>query len=508
MKKYILLLFAILISFSAIAQNKILRYATIGEPPSLDQQVLTSDIATIIAQHMFEGLYTFNAAYAPVPMLAKGEKITNNGKTITIELRKDVVFHNGKKMTSKDVVASLDRWGEHGSRGRLLYDNVDSVKAKGKYKVVINLNKVSGPWKSVLAFVNGGPVIYPSEIVGKAGAKPIAIKDYVGTGPYKMGEWRANRYLELVRFDNYSSLKSPSDGYAGKREAIFDKLRFIPVPDVSTRVSGVQAGDYDYAEQISGDLFSQLKSDSSVKVVIVQGAIFGLVFMNSNHGIFKNNFALRRSVLAAVDMRPALKAAIGDDELWEASPSFMPKTSVWYSEAGANSYSQGDSEKAKQLAKAAGYNGEIINFMVSTNYIHHYDTAVVMVKQLLDAGFKVDLKVYDWATLISKRGDATQWDMFFTHHGFVPDPVLISVLNNNYPGWWVTERKEKLVNAFISTTDENERKRIWGEIQALIYEEVPTMKTGDIFNYNITSPKLKGIGEMSLVFPKFWGVSK
>ena len=53
-----------------------------------------------------------------------------------------------------------------------------------------------------------------------------------------------------------------ADGYAGARMANFDTIRFIPVPDVGTRVSGVQAGDYDYAEFISGDLYDSLQGQS------------------------------------------------------------------------------------------------------------------------------------------------------------------------------------------------------------------------------------------------------
>jgi len=64
-----------------------LRYATVGEPPSLDQQVITSDLATTIAHHMFEGLYTFNGSNAPVPLLASGETVSEDGKTIVISLR-------------------------------------------------------------------------------------------------------------------------------------------------------------------------------------------------------------------------------------------------------------------------------------------------------------------------------------------------------------------------------------------------------------------------------------
>ena len=130
-----------------------LRYATVGEPPSLDQQVVTSDLATTIAHHMFEGLYTFNAANAPVNLLASGDTVSEDGKTITISLRNDVTFHNGQPMTSADVVASMKRWGEFGSRGGLLFGNVDSIEASGDHEITLNLSQPFGPWKNLLAFI-------------------------------------------------------------------------------------------------------------------------------------------------------------------------------------------------------------------------------------------------------------------------------------------------------------------------------------------------------------------
>ena len=50
--------------------------------------------------------------------------------------------------------------------------------------------------------------------------------------------------------------------------------------------------------------------------------------------------------------------------------------------------------------------------------------------------------------LIEKRAQPDQWDLFFTHHGFVPDPILISVMNDNYPGWWATPEKKALKDRF------------------------------------------------------------
>lgn len=485
-----------------------LRYATVGEPPSLDQQVVTSDLATTIAHHMFEGLYTFNAANAPVNLLASGDSLSDDGKTITITLREDVKFHDGQAMTSADVAASLKRWGEFGSRGSLLFDNVDSVEATGDHEITITLSQPFGPWKNLMAFINGGPAIHPASIMETAGKEPIAPEDYIGTGPYKFVEWLPNRHIELERFDGYVSPAGDADGYGGARKAEFDTLRFMPVPDVGTRVAGLQAGDYDYAESIPGDLYADLEADSNVNTILNGGPIFGLVFMNSKEGPLKENFELRRAIQTALNKTPALQVAIGPEGLWRANGSFLPEGNVWHTDAGTESFSQGDAEAAQSMAKAAGYTGEPIKFMVSTNYPFHYDTAIVYTKQLAQAGFNVDLQVYDWATLIEKRAQPDQWDLFFTHHGFVPDPILISVMNDNYPGWWTTDEKTELKSKFTATSDPAERQAIWSDIQALIYEQVPTMKTGDIYTYNIASPELAGIGDATLIWPHFWNVSK
>jgi len=491
----------------AIADG-MLRYATVGEPPSLDQHVLTSDLATTIAHHMFEGLYTFNAANAPVNLLATGDSLSDDGKTITIGLRDDVKFHNGQSMTSADVVASMQRWGEFGSRGGLLFGNVDSVEASGEYEITIKMSAPFGPWKNLLAFINGGPAIYPASVMEGATKEPIAPEQYIGTGPYKFSEWQPNRHVELVRFDDYVSPPGEADGYGGARKAEFDTLRFIPVPDVGARVAGLQAGDYDYAESIPGDLYADLDADANVKTILNGGPIFGLVFMNSKEGPLKENFALRRAIQTAINKTPALQVAIGPEGLWRANGSFLPEGNVWFSDSGADNFSKGDAEASKTMAAEAGYSGDPIKFMVSTNYAFHYDKAIVYTKQLAQAGFNIDLQVYDWATLIEKRAQPDQWDLFFTHHGFVPDPILISVMNDSYPGWWTTEEKAALKDKFTASSDPAERQAIWAEIQALIYEQVPTMKTGDVYTYNIASPKLTGLGDATLIWPHFWNVSK
>src|SRR5690606_2233137 len=135
--------FAALLASPITAQT--LRYATVSEPPSLDIQMGTATLASTIGQHVFETLYAFDASAKPQPFLATGETISDDEKTITISLRDGVMFHDGDVMTAEDVAASLNRWSEFGSRGKLL--GLEKAEATGPLEVTLTLTAPNGAWK-------------------------------------------------------------------------------------------------------------------------------------------------------------------------------------------------------------------------------------------------------------------------------------------------------------------------------------------------------------------------
>jgi peptide/nickel transport system substrate-binding protein len=493
---------------SAWAQGTF-RFAMTDEPPHLDVQVTTATLTTLVNMHILETLYTFNSNLEPVPLLAESETISDDGKTVVITLRQGVPFHNGEEMMADDVVASLNRWGEHGGRGKVLYDHVASVEATGDYEVTITFKDVFGPWKNLLAFNNGGPAIMPAEIMESATAEPLPPEQIIGTGPFSFSEWRPNRYIEVVRFDDYAQPPGEPDGYAGRRDVSLDAIHFIAVPDVGTRVSGVQAGDYDYAELIPGDLYEELANDDSVVTIRAGIPEFPLIFFNSSDGIFKDNYALRQAVMAALNTDEALRIAVGPEELWDANGAVYRDGQFWYTDAGVENYPSGDLEEAKRLAAEAGYAGEPIRFMVSSSYPLHHDTGVVFEQQLEQAGFNIDLQIYDWPTLVNRRAEPGLWDIFETTHGAMPDPVLYTFMNDNYPGWWTSPEKEELEAKFTGTTDQEERQQIWTDLQRLMYEQVPIVKVGDVFTFDIASPQVEGLPEQQTMFwPVFWNAKK
>jgi peptide/nickel transport system substrate-binding protein len=193
-------------AFAAPAKGGVIDVATIGEPPTLDPVSSTADLVGIISQHVFETLYTFDKAWAPTPLLAASlPEISADGTVYRIPLRTGVKFHDGSVMTSKDVVASLQRWMKIGSRGKQVAANVVSVEADGDAAVKITLKSAYAPLTAFLAFNN------PAAIVVPAANNEDTLTKIVGTGPYMLKERKPDQYIQLVRFDGYASRPGEPD---------------------------------------------------------------------------------------------------------------------------------------------------------------------------------------------------------------------------------------------------------------------------------------------------------
>ena len=159
----------------------VLRVAHMSEPPTLDIPWGTAQITSIIMRHVNEGLFIFDNTFRPIPLLADSHTVSDTGLRHTINLRKNVRFHNGDELTSADVVASLTRWGRVASLGKLLWKNVASVDTPDTYTVALNLRQPSSSLISGLAETHA--VIYPKTSIEAADGGEL--KEFIGTGPYR-----------------------------------------------------------------------------------------------------------------------------------------------------------------------------------------------------------------------------------------------------------------------------------------------------------------------------------
>ena len=111
-----------------------------------DSHWTTANFVEYVTAHMYEALYTLDQNYQPVPMLAASlPTMSADGLAYTIpKLRQGVRFHNGKEMTSEDVVASLKRWGGYAAQAKPLWAAVEGIRAVDRYTVELRLKEKVG----------------------------------------------------------------------------------------------------------------------------------------------------------------------------------------------------------------------------------------------------------------------------------------------------------------------------------------------------------------------------
>src|SRR5437870_4435631 len=211
-------------ALSAEAQRKggVLRVGILGEPPALDAHWTTASITEMLTNHIYEGLYSLDSTNRPIPMLAESHTVSKDGLTYTFKLRQGVKFHNGKEMTSDDVVVSLARWGKQSIYGKALFAQVAEWKALDKYTVEMKLKEKSAIVLISLAVPNNFGAIYPKEIAEKF-APEVKATEFVGTGPFKLAEWKPDQYIRMVRCDEYKSRNEAPNGYGGGKTAYLDE---------------------------------------------------------------------------------------------------------------------------------------------------------------------------------------------------------------------------------------------------------------------------------------------
>ena len=486
---------------AAFAAGGAANLAMITEPQTLDPMGTTGDLVGTIMQHIYEPLYTFDANWKVMPMLADGmPKVSEDGLTHTITLRKGVKFHNGREMVADDVAASLQRWMELSPRGKAVAKEIDSVSAKDAYTIELKLKTLYAPLLAQLALPTSMAAIMPKETIAPQ------LKEFIGTGPYKFKERRPDQYTLLVRYEGYSPRSEPASGYGGKREAIIEELRFVPVPNANTRVEGALAGQFHYADQLPVESIGRLeKGTPNVVPIMTESFGFPYLVFNTKEGILASQ-PMRQAVQIAFGPEEMLGAAFGDKRFFVVEPNHFPKGTPFYSMEGADKYNRKDATKAKEMAAKADYKGQPVRIMASRQYEFHYNMALVMAEELKRAGIKADLQIVDWATLVQRRNDPKLWDIYVTHSGQFPEPMLSPPqLGDGAPGWWASPAKQAALTAFNQEMDPAKRGQLWGKVQEVIYDEVPYVNVGKFNSLAARSASLQNY--QPSVWPFFWNTS-
>lgn len=469
-------------------------------PPTLDAQITTIQAARHINLHIYETLYARDENGKPVPDLAEGVSISADGKTYTFALRKGVKFHNGKTMTSADVVASLERYRKIGANANLLSE-VESIAPKGPNEVVIKLKKVQSTLIDSLSSSTAPLAIYPAEEAAKE-ANKIA---YIGTGPFKFVELSPDSHVKLERFKDYSpnTHYTKRDGFAGRKEAYFDTVTFRFMPEAGARVAALQSGEVHLVETVDGPTKKRLETNPAFKVYPLLPFSFQII--KFNHAVPPTDkLEFRQAVVAALDMEEIMSIAYPD--IYQLDGGWLYPKSPAYVDSGLKGYNKPDLKAAKELVAKSGYKGEKITFLVD-NLRANTDTATVVQQRLAQIGVNVDIKVTDWPTAVKIGWSPAGWNLFA--HGFGIQPFEgPGTVMSAWAGGQLHQKPDaeidRLYAAFGSEMDEGKRKALFATFQKHMIDNVIAAKVGNYGLFQVGTAKLRNFEPYRI--PRMWGV--
>ncbi|HEV7912401.1 MAG TPA: ABC transporter substrate-binding protein [Albitalea sp.] len=469
-------------------------------PPTLDAQVAPIQATRYIGLHLYETLYARDENAKAVPDLAEGVSISPDGKTYTFALRKGVKFHNGKTMTSADVVASIERYRRIGASANLL-EPVDSVQARSPYEVVIKLKTVQSTFLDTLSSTRAPIAIYPAEEAAKDANKINPI----GTGPFKFVEYKPDSHVKLERYKEYAPNPhyAKRDGFAGKKEVFIDTVTFRFMPEAGARVAALQAGEVQLVETVDGPTKKRLENNPAFKVY--PALPFAFQILKFNHAVAPtDNVDFRRAVTAALDMEEIM--AISYPDIYQLDGGWLYPKAGFYSSAGLKGYNKPDLKLARELLAKSGYKGQKLSFLVD-NLRANIDAATVVQQRLGQIGVKVDLNVTDWPTAVKVGWSPQGWNLFT--HGFGIEPfegsaTVMSAWVNGSSQQKDDPEIDRINTALGAEMDADKRKTLFSEFQQRMVDQAVALKVGNYGLFQMGSAKLQNFQPYRI--PRMWGV--
>ena len=152
---------------------------------------------------MFAALLRFNDKWEPQPYLAESWEIAEDGLSVTVNLRKNAVFHDGKPITSDDVKFSIETY-QANHPFKPMYAPVASIETPDPHTAVLRLSK---PHPAILLAMSSQlGVVIPKHVYGNGDnirKHPQNSQNIVGSGPFKLKEFKPGEYIIMERFDDY-----------------------------------------------------------------------------------------------------------------------------------------------------------------------------------------------------------------------------------------------------------------------------------------------------------------
>ncbi|MEH7419389.1 ABC transporter substrate-binding protein [Neobacillus drentensis] len=493
-----------------------LTYALATSPDSLDPARSGLAVAVRAFRTIFDSLVVQAPDNTIKPWLAIEWTISDDGKSYTFKLRKDVKFQDGTPFNAEAVKYSFDRILDPKTQAKnavALLKPYESSEVIDDYTIKINLSTPSTAFLSNLSQAMLGIV------------SPTAAEKYgdqfgkhpVGTGPYKFVSWTDNADIVVENNKDYHwgpSIVENTDA------PYLDKITFKIIPEEATRIGSVQSGQVLAAETVPPQNILSLKNDP--KTQLLQVNTIGLpytLFFNQRKTPW-NNVKARKAVQLAVDVDAIVKTLylntysrawsplspgiFGYDESLEKNSKLdVKKANLLLDELGFIKGADGIREKdGKQLT---------LKYVDGTpNREKRNDIAVMVQQQLKKIGIKVEINITkDIASVVQQKAD---YDLYGNSQVNSDPNALLAFYHSTTPEQEATVKRlgggsdpeiDQWLEAGTVETDLAKREEIYKKVQQKIIDQAWILPIY-IFPYTVAASKtVNGIKFDSLGYPLF-----
>jgi len=419
-------------------------------------------------------------------------------RSLVFTLRKNVRWHDGQPFTARDVKYTFDMVREAPDAAARLrinprkdwYATVDAIETPDPRTVVFRLKR---PQPSLLMLLASGySPVYPAHV------PPAEFRTRcVGTGPFKLKEWRKGEYVEYVRNPDYFVAGRP----------YLEGLRYVIIAERGTRFAALQAGRLDAAMPIEGTrtIAAQLKAAVPRMVVTeMNGNVNDNILLNVRRAPF-DDARRRRAVSFAIDRRAYVRAVHQGGAVVGASLAPRPG-GIWglleRDLAGLPGYGRpaDDKARARALLAEAGYGpGKPLRVEISTRAIPQYvDFASFVINELKQAGVEATLRQVEsaqWHPLVT-RGE---FQMAANLTGLGVDDPDANFFENygcgsprNYGGY-CSQAVQKLIEQQSQELDAGTRLALVREIQRKLEEDAARPVMGWRLDYFAQWPHVRNL---------------
>jgi peptide/nickel transport system substrate-binding protein len=443
----------------------------------------------------------------------------NNPQTLTCTLNPGEKFSNGDALTSADVKYSFERAITiQDANGAAIYLLGSITNTAKNGKVTLNKGAITTPDAQTVVFHLDHPDTTFQYVLTYPGAaaivdqevfpadKKLADEKIIGSGPYKLDQYKAADQAVLSLNPNYTG---PNPGKTGQ---VFVKY----FSDSTTLALAAKNGDVDVAwRSLAPTDIANLKKDSSVTVATGKGSEIRYWVWKVDGPVGKQ-LAIRQAAAQIIDRNAiATKAYDGTvDPLY----SIVPPGYGGATESFKTQYGSPNPAKAKQILQAAGISTPV-NLTVGWTPTHYgpstEDEANELKRQLESSGlFKVTLKSTEWDQYqtIYKQG---AYDLFIL--GWFPDypdgddylsPFMVD--GGFFANGYKNPKVDKLVAQEQGSSDPAKRQQIFGQLQDIAAKDVPFIPSWVGQNTAVYGSGMSGVAstlDPSFIF-RFWLVTK